>query len=259
MPNLLGFDPVQIIGFVVIFARITGMMLFAPLLGDRNIPPQVKIGFAFILSLLFYPVVTKLQIPRNPDLLDMAMLMLVEVSVGVLIGFTARLMLAGISMAGDVAGFQMGLSIANIFDPTSQTQVPLIGQIQTIFALFLLVVMDGHHLLIQALIFSYGPIQPGGFTLTQPLFTQIVGMGGAVFSTGVQVGAPLIVAMLAANFTIGLMGRSVPQINVIVVGFPFTIALGLLVMALGFPFFIEAVARLHNHLTETLMMMLRNG
>ncbi len=220
---------------------------------------QVKVALAFILALVFYPVLSAPAIPRNPDVLDMVLLMLIEVSIGALIGFTARLLLAGIAMAGEVAGFQMGLSIANIFDPSSQTQVSLVGQIQTIFALFLLVVMDGHHLLIQAVVASYGPIQPGGFNLSQPLFDQMVGMGGAVFLTGLQIGAPLIVALMAANFSIGLMARSVPQLNVIVVGFPFTIALGLLLMALGFPFFIEAVTALHNLLGETLLNLLRNG
>ena len=259
MPNLLGFDPVQIIGFVVIFARITGLMLFAPLLGDRNIPPQVKIGMAFVLALIFYPVVAAPTISPNPDMLDIALLVLMEVSIGALIGFAARLLLSGISMAGEVAGFQMGLSIANIFDPTSETQVSLVGQIQTIFALFLLVVMDGHHLLIQAVITSFEQIRPGKFDLSRPLYDQMVQMGGAVFLTGLKIGSPLIVALMAANFSIGLMARSVPQVNVIVVGFPFTIALGLMLLALGFPFFIEAVVVIHNQLAETLMNLLRNG
>lgn len=259
MPNLLEFDPVQIIGFVVIFARVTGLMLFAPLLGDRNIPPLVKAGMAFILALIFYPVVAAPKISPNPDVLDMALLMTIEVSIGALIGFAARLLLTGVSMAGEVAGFQMGLSIANIFDPTSQTQVALIGQIQTIFALFLLVVMDGHHLLIQAVIASYAEVPPGALDLSRPLFDQMVQMGGAVFLTGLKIGSPLIVALMAANFSIGLMARSVPQVNVIVVGFPFTIALGLMLLALGFPFFIEAVVVLHNKLAETLMTLLRNG
>lgn len=259
MPNLLGFDPVQILGFVVIFARVTGLMLFAPLLGDRNIPMQVKIGMAFVLALIFYPVVTAPKISPNPDMLDMALLMTIEVSIGALIGFAARMMLAGVSMAGEVAGFQMGLSIANIFDPTSETQVSLVGQIQTIFALMLLVAMDGHHLLIQAVISSYELVPPGELNLTRSLYDQVVGIGGSVFLTGVKIGSPLIVALMAANFSIGLMARSVPQVNVIVVGFPFTIALGLMLMALGFPFFVEAVVTLHNQLAELLMTLLRNG
>lgn len=259
MPNLLGFDSVQIIGFVIILARISGLMVAAPLLGDQNIPPQIKVALAFILSLIFYPVVAAPQVPTNPDVLDMARIMIIEVGIGALIGFTARMFLAGISMAGEVVGFQMGLSIANIFDPTSQTQVSLIGQIQTIFALFLFVAMDGHHILIKALVGSYDFVQPDALTLSRPLFDQIVAIAGGVFLTGLQIGAPLIVAMMAANFSIGLVARSVPQVNVIVVGFPFTIALGLLLLALGFPFFIEAVARMHNQLESVLYTLLSNG
>lgn len=259
MPNLLGFDPLQIIGFVVIFARISGLMLVAPLLGDQNIPPQIKVALAFVLSLAFYPVLAAPSIPSNPDLWDVLRLMLIEVSIGALIGFTARLMLSGITMAGSVVGFQMGLSLANVFDPTSESQVSLIGQIQTILALFLFVVMDGHHMLIRALVVSYGHIQPGELELTRPLFDQMGQLAGSIFLTGLKIGAPLIVAMMAANFSVGLIARSVPQVNVIVVGFPFTIALGLLLLVLGFPFFMEAVGNLHRQLDSVLMTLLQNG
>lgn len=259
MPNLLSFDPVQILGFLIIFARISGVVISAPILGDQNIPPQIKVAFTFVLSLVFYPVLAAPQVPVNPDLVYIVLITGKEVGVGLLIGFTARLLFAGITMAGEVTGFQMGLGVANIFDPTSEQQVSLVGQIQVIFAMFLFVVMDGHHLFIRSLVLSYRFIEPGALDLTEPLFRHIVRQGGAVFIVGLQIGAPLIAALIAANFSIGLMARSVPQMNVIVVGFPFTIALGLLLLALGFPFFIEAVSALHNQLESVLATGLRNG
>lgn len=259
MPNLLAFEPVQIIGFVVIFARISGMMVSAPIFGDQNIPPQVKIALTFVMALVFYPVLTAPRLPVNPDLLLIVKLMALEVTVGVLIGFSARILLAGVSMAGEVVGFQMGLGIANVVDPVSQEQISLIGQLQIIFALLLLVAMDGHHLFIHAVADSYRLIPPGGFNLTRPLYEHLVQLGAGIFVLGLQIGAPLIVAMMAANFAIGLMARSVPQLNVIVVGFPFTIAMGLLLLTLSFPFFIEAVAALHNQLEGILNAGLRNG
>ena len=86
-----------------------------------------------------------------------------------------------------------------------------------------------------------------------------MGLAGMIFLVGLQIGAPLIVAMMAANFSIGLIARSVPQVNVFVVGFPFTIALGLLLLMLAFPFFIEALGALHNQLGNILDSGLRRG
>jgi flagellar biosynthetic protein FliR len=259
MPNLLAFDPAQYVGFILIFARISGLMIVSPILGDQNIPPQIKVAFTFILSLIFFPVLAAPRLPANPDVLEIMLLMATEVGVGLLIGFAARLLFTGVAMAGEVVGYQMGLGIANVFDPSSDTQISLIGQIQTIFALLIFVVLDGHHLLIRALMMSYQRIPPGGLALSRPLYEHFVRLGGNIFVVGLQIGAPLIVAMMAANFSIGLVARSVPQVNVIVVGFPFTIALGLLLLALGFPFFIEALVALFNQLDSVLVGGLNHG
>ncbi len=102
MPNLLAFDPAQFLGFIVIFARVSGVLLSAPVLGDQNIPVQIKVAFAFVLSLIFYPVVAAPQVGDNPDLLDIIVLTTAELGVGVLIGFSARLLLAGVALAGEV-------------------------------------------------------------------------------------------------------------------------------------------------------------
>lgn len=259
MPNLLAFDPTQYLGFVVILARVSGLIASAPILGDQTIPVQVKAAFAFILSLVFYPVVAAPHLAANVDAVLVVLLTVKEVGVGLLIGFSARLLFVGVAMAGEVIGFQMGIGIANVVDPTSEAQLPLIGQMQLIFAMLIFVILNGHLLLIRALLASYRYIKPGQLQLTQPLFDYLMGLTAKVFVVGLQVGAPLIVAMLAANFSIGLIARSVPQVNVFVVGFPFTIGLGLLLLALGFPFFIEAVHVLANQLEAVLLAGLAHG
>lgn len=259
MPNLLAFDPTQYLGFAVIFARISGMMISAPLFGEGTIPVQVRVGLAFILSLVFVPVIATPNLPRNPAGPEIVLIMLAEVAVGVLIGATARLLMAGITMAGEIAGFQMGLAVANVFDPTSNTQVSLIGQFKSNLALLLLVAMDGHHIFIRALVTSYRAVPAGGLGLSDGMFYHFTAMAGNLFLVGLQIGAPLIVSLLAANFAIGLIGRSVPQINIIVVGFPFTIAMGLIIMALGIPYFIEAVTALLGQLEKLMLNNLGNG
>ena len=257
MPNLLQFDPGQFVGFFVIFTRLGGLMLIAPTLGDNNIPPQIKIVLTFLLSLVFFPVVAAPDLGPNPDLGQAGLMIISEFAVGLLMGFAVRLMFTAVSLAGEVAGFQMGIGIANIFDPGSETQVSLIGQINMIFALLLFVVMDGHHIMIKALAGSYDVLPPGAMVLKAEGMQFFVGLVGNLFLLGLQIGAPLIVALLAANLGMGLMARSVPQLNVIIVGFPFTIGLGLLLMIAGFPFYIQALIALNERVEMLLMSVIK--
>ena len=257
MPNLLQYDPNQFLGFVVIFARMSGMMVAAPIFGEPTIPPQVKAGLALLVSLVFYPLLTAPRIAPDASVFQLVHLVVVEVGVGLLIGFSARLLLAGVEMAGEVAGFQMGLGLANVVDPSSGAQVSLIGQLMSLFALLILVMMNGHHLLILAIANSYSLIGPGQATLGQRSFDSLMTLAAQLFVVGLKVGAPLVVALLAANFAMGLMARSVPQMNVFVVGFPFTIGLGLVFLVIGFPFFVQAVASVLGDLEQVLMAELR--
>jgi flagellar biosynthetic protein FliR len=257
MPNLLQFNPGQFIGFAIIFARLSGVMITAPILNDANIPPQIKVAFTFLLSLILFPVVARPEVGSNPDVWRLAVVLLGEVSVGVLIGFSAQLLFAGIGIAGEVIGFQMGLGIANVFDPVTQSQVSLVSQFKTVVALMLFVALDGHHIFLQALAGSYGIVPAGGVALKAAGLTHYMEVAGRMFVVGLQLGAPLIVALLAANVGIGLVARAVPQVNIFVVGYPFTIAAGLALLALGMPFFLEGVNLMQRGIEETILAGLR--
>jgi flagellar biosynthetic protein FliR len=232
-------------------------MVAAPIFGEATIPPQVKAGLALLVSLIFVPLVTAPRIAPDASVLQLVHLVAVEAGVGLLIGFSARVLLAGIELAGEVAGFQMGLGLANVVDPVSGAQVSLIAQLMSLFALLILVMMDGHHLFIQAVASSYALIGPGQATLGESAVGTFMMLAAQLFVIGLKVGAPLVVALLAANFAMGLMARSVPQMNVFVVGFPFTIGLGLLFLVIGFPFFVQSVAGVLTDLEKILMAVLR--
>jgi flagellar biosynthetic protein FliR len=223
-------------------------MTTAPILNDQVIPPAVKIGFTVLLSLVFYPVVARPVIPAHFNLVDLILLIAGEVAVGLMIGFTAQLLFAGVTMAGEIIGFQMGVSMAHVFDPAFNTQTSLVAEIKTVLALMLFVALNGHHLFIDALARSYDVAAAGHVLLGKAALAHLTVVGGKMFMIGLQAGAPLIVALLAANLAIGLVARAVPQINIFVVGFPFTIALGLILLAVAFPFFVEAIAAMQGNL-----------
>ncbi|MDH4249240.1 MAG: flagellar biosynthetic protein FliR [Deltaproteobacteria bacterium] len=259
MPNVLNFDPAQYLGFFVVFIRILGVFVSAPILGDTNIPAQVKLGFAFILSLVFFPILAPIKVPLNPDLGHIMLLTVGEMAVGLMIGFSARLVFAAVALAGEVIGFQMGISMAQVFDPTTGEQTSVISQIHMILALLLFVVLNGHHVFIQSLAVSFRQLPPGDFLFGGQDMQHMVSLASAMFIAGLRIGAPLIVTMLAANLSLGLISRTVPQMNVFMVGLPFTIALGVLVSALGMPFFLEAAGLLHGQIETLLLKGFRNG
>jgi flagellar biosynthetic protein FliR len=124
--------------------------------------------------------------------------------------------------------------------------------LQTIFALMLFVALNGHHIFIEALAQSYGIVPAGSVALTPAGLKHIIGVSAQMFLLGIQLGAPLIVALLAANFSIGLIARAVPQVNIFVVGFPFTIALGIVLILVAMPFFLQGVAVMDKGLEVTI-------
>ncbi|MDH4121607.1 MAG: flagellar biosynthetic protein FliR [Deltaproteobacteria bacterium] len=252
MVNLLNFDPNQFLGFFLILTRISGVMAAAPIFGDATTPVPVKSGFALILSLVFYPLVAHPHLPLNPPLMELIVLMTGELAVGLLIGLAARLLMVGIELAGELIGFQTGLGMAHVFDPLSAQQVSLFSQVLSSFALLILVMADGHHLFIEALANSYKLIGTGEFALTRPAYDFVLNLTGSLFVVGIQVGAPLVAALLAANLALGLVARSVPQMNVFVVGVPLTIGMGILFLGIGFPFFIQSVTEVVGRLEPIL-------
>lgn len=257
MPNLLSFNAAQFLGLFLIFARVSGVMITAPLFNDQTIPPTVKVGFTFLLSLVFYPVVARPVLPFNINIFNLTVLIAGELAVGLAIGFTAQLLFAGITLAGEIIGFQMGVSMAHVFDPAFTTQTSLIAEINSLLALMVFVSLNGHHLFIDALARSYAIVPPGQFALGKAALTHLTAVSGQMFMVGLQVGAPLIVSLLAANVAMGLVARAVPQINIFVVGFPFTIAMGLFLMALSFPYFVESIGVLYGVLHDLLETGLR--
>ena len=250
MPNVLAFNAAQFLGLFLIIARISGVMITAPLLNDQTIPPTVKVGFTFLLSLVFFPVVARPVVPPNLNVIELTLLISSELAVGLTIGFTAQLLFAGITLAGEIIGFQMGVSMAHVFDPAFNTQTSLIAEINTVLALMIFVSLNGHHLFIEALARSYTIAGPGHVVLGKAMLTNLTTVSGRMFLVGLQIGAPLIVSLLAANLAMGLVARAVPQINIFVVGFPFTIGLGLILMAASLPFFTEALTALHGTIEE---------
>ena len=226
MANLLSYDASQLLAFI---------------------PPQIKVVLSLMLALILYPFIPLITVyPDRPD--HYIMLIASELLIGLVLGIIARFLFGAVEFAGTVIGFQMGLGMAMAFDPQSQEQISLVGRFENATATLIFLAMDGHLIVLQALVRSYSVLPPGGASINRPLVENLTELSASVFVIGLQIGAPLIVALFLANAVVGLLARSVPQIQVFVVGFPLTLMLGFLFLFFGMPFFAQAVHQMFEKL-----------
>ena len=229
--------PAQIEAFILVFLRMSAIIVLMPVFGDQVVPARVKAGLAFILTVLIYPA---LSIPVTLPAMDNTVLTFVrmggEIIVGATIGFAARIVFAAVQMAGELVGIQMGVSIANVIDPITSTQVSILSEFFYLVALLVFLTVDAHHIFIAAMSDSYKTVPMLGIHFGSGMAREMLFLTQAMFVTGLKISAPVMAVLLFINVGLGIVARTVPQINVFIVGFPLQLAAGLIFMGLSMPF-----------------------
>ncbi|HPC02712.1 MAG TPA: flagellar biosynthetic protein FliR [Syntrophales bacterium] len=232
----------DLFGFLLVFLRTLSMIAFIPIFGERVVPAQVKGILAFLLAFVLYPFLGREIVPGEvPGLVALLLGMSGEVLIGMVAGIMVRFIFAGVQFAGEMIGFQMGFSIANVIDPVSSLQVSLISQLQYYMAFLLFLALDGHHGFLLALAESFRTVPPLAFSFSGGLMEMILETSKGLFILAVKLSAPVIAVLVFTHVALGLVARTVPQINVFIVGFPIQIALGLLFLALSSGFVLAAL------------------
>ncbi|PJA79372.1 MAG: flagellar biosynthetic protein FliR [Nitrospirae bacterium CG_4_9_14_3_um_filter_51_5] len=226
----------QVWQFVVVLVRTAVILSALPLLGGQSVPSRIKIGMAVIIAILLMPVVTFTLPPNWLEPGHLVMALGAEVLVGLVLGLAMRLIMTAVELAGSVMGFQVGFSVGGVLDPVTQVETPVFGQLLTILATLLYFQVDGHHLVLLALGSSFQLIPPFGAHLGAPLLSEVTGVIQRTFDTGLKLAFPVMAATFLVHVTMGILGRLVPQMNVMLTSFPITISVGLLVFGLGLPF-----------------------
>ncbi len=153
--------------------------------------------------------------------------------IGFLLGLSIRLIFAGIQLAGEFIGFQMGFGMAHVIDPQSGTDTTLIAQFHYLLGLLIFLSIDGHHWFLKALVRSFDLLSPGEFSLQKEFFPWFMGLCGKMFLTAIKIIAPVMVILILVQIAMGLVAKTVPQVNVLLSSFPLTISLGLIVLGLS--------------------------
>ncbi len=217
--------------FLFVLVRAGGILFAAPIFGAFNVPMRIKFGLTFLIALILTPLTPFVPMPEN--LISLVLSVGGEVLIGVSIGLVIRFIFVGVEFAGQLASFQMGIGMATAYDPLNAAQVTVLGRLMSIITLLIFLSVNGHLMVIMALKKSFDVIPPYGFTFTPGLMESIIVFSKEIFILAVKVAAPVIAILLFVNLSMGVMARSVPQLNMFVIGFAVTILAGFVVLALS--------------------------
>ena len=228
------FAPDEMRHFLLVLTRVSVILFLFPFFGSNSFPALVKAGLSLSISLVLFSTVA--TSPKAfPDQVLLAPVLLVsELFVGLVIALVVRLFFGAVQMAGLLIGFQMGFSMINVMDPQSGSQVSVMEQLGYWTVLTLFILLDGHYILLLALVESFHMVPPGGFALPPVFFNQVMSMTAAKFVTGIKIGAPVIVALLFVSVAFGITAKFAPQMNVLIISFPVKIAIGLVFFGAAF-------------------------
>ena len=218
--------------FVLVFFRTAGMMLSAPLFGSTRIPRRVKVLFALVLAAGLLPGVS--APPKLPDTpLQLAFGIGGEMIFGMIMGLGLSLVFIAVSWAGEIMGQQMGINLAESFDPQFGGQGSLVGDMYFMLSLIVFLGIRGHLAIIDGLAGSFKALPLLSAGMDQSLFDVFVGLLTAATVLALKVAAPMLVTMLVVDLALGFIGKTMPQINVMTSGMTLRAGLGIAILAVG--------------------------
>jgi len=243
--------------FFLVFLRVGAILMAIPVMESTSIPLLFKLALAFATSMLLFPMLQLNPVPVVAHLYTLGISAAGEIMIGLAIGFSVKLIFAGIQLAGQLVGYQMGLAIANVMDPADSQQIPLLAQFNNLFALLVFLSINAHYWFIKALSQSYRLVPPLNVHFGNSLIEQLVQLAGNMFVIAIQVGAPVIAALLITSVAFGLVARTVPQMNVFIVAMPLKIGIGLLFLGFSLPYFADFFDKIFNGLGKKVLIMLK--
>jgi flagellar biosynthesis protein FliR len=232
MNELLKLAWSDFLSLFFIFIRIVVIFATVPFFNATVIPRRITATIAFFLSLVLLPVVPPVQVkPEELNMMTLTVILVHEMLIGLALGLAIDVVYSGIQIAGELIGFQMGFSMANVVDPMSGVSAPIISNLLYLVAFLLFFAFGGHHLLIKALVESFSIVPIGDKMVHREFFMAAVSYGAQMFIIGVKVSAPVVGVLLLINISFGVIARALPQMNVFIMAFPLTIAVGLVFTA----------------------------
>jgi flagellar biosynthetic protein FliR len=216
------FTQDYVIGFILLFFRFAAMFMATPIFSHQNIPQTVKASMAFVFAIVFYPSMPALDIPIN--IMSVIVAILSEMLFGLAIGVVLQIAYNVITFAGGQISFMMGFSMASAIDPQTGVSMPIISQFLSLLALMILLTIDMHHWLLLFINSSLSQVPLGGFLMQENLFRYTIEASSNMFLVGFLIAFPIIAITFLQDVIFGMLMKTMPQFNLLVIGFPIKIA-----------------------------------
>ncbi|AXQ28200.1 flagellar biosynthetic protein FliR [Solimonas sp. K1W22B-7] len=218
--------------FFLPFARIAGLLMVAPVFGTRGVPAMMRLLLALMICLLIAPLLPA-PAPLKPFGATWFLAVAQQVGLGVAMGFVLQLVFEGIMMGGELISYSMGLSFAQMADPIRGSSSPVVGKFLLTLAMLMFLAMNGHLVALEMLAESFHTMPPGPTGLDAERCRALALLGSQIFSGGLRLALPVMVALLTVNLAFGIMSRAAPSLNLMSVGFPASLIAGLLLLYFG--------------------------
>ncbi len=216
----------------LVLARVGGLVIFVPFFSSVSIPAKSKIMLAFAITIIVLPFVPVSGVSRVNDIGGLVVLMISELMIGLGIGFIITSVFSGLQLAGLMIGQQLGIALARVFDPLFNDQNSVLGQFYFWLAMIIFLLINGHVILIKAMINSFQTLEPGRFVVSKDFISNLGEVLQLSFAMAFQISAPVIVAILLTTLAMGFITRTVPQFNILSVGFSIRALIGFVLVVI---------------------------
>jgi len=228
MDTLSLFQEEYVIGFILLFIRITSLFAFLPIFSNMAIPMSVKSAFALYLTFMFYPLIEEPDISH--DVITLSVAIISEILFAMAVGLILNMAHYMITYAGEQISLIMGFSMATVFDTQQMTSMPMLSQFLGFLGMMVLFVTDAHHSMLMFFYQSLSDLPLGGFILTQDLFDYSVLAFKNLFVMGLSIAFPILALSILSDIIFGMLMKTMPQFNLLVIGFPIKIGIGFIVL-----------------------------
>jgi len=231
-------DPHLFLLFTLVFIRVSGLVMSAPIFSMPEVPMQVRALLAFALAVLITPTQTAVAVSMPASLAGYLPMVAGELLVGLILGLGIVILLSGVQVAGQLVGQTSGLMLADVVDPASGESVPQVAHLLYLVTLAVFVAIGGHRILVSGLLHTFAAVPPGSGampTSLESIVGALMGLLAESFALGIRAGAPMLAALLLATLVTALVSRTLPQLNVLAIGFGLNamVTFGVLALSLG--------------------------
>jgi len=222
------FNEANMVGFLLLFFRFAGLFTAIPIFDHKNIPMHIKAVIAFFFTVFFYASVPMPKI--SLDILDIVVAILGELLLGLSVGLVLQLAYNVITFAGGQISYMMGFSLASAIDPQTGVSMPIVSQFLSLLALMTLFALNLHHWILLFVAHTLQTVPLGGFMVSKHFFGYIMHATSNMFLVGFMIAFPIIALSLLADVIFGMLMKTMPQFNLLVIGFPIKIMVSFVVL-----------------------------